>query len=99
MTNNEAARERVIKGLEQCSLGDGRYCDECPYHYSDTMFNSCSVYLMRDALELLKAQEPKDALAVNYENSIILFSCRVCETQLTFGQRYCHMCGQAVKWE
>ena len=50
-------RDKVIKGLEhhsrcQCSFGNG---DICPYWSAE----NDSAILCRDALELLKAQEPR----------------------------------------
>lgn len=86
-------REKVIKGLEWCLFKTG--CNGCPYR------NDCDdgEQMERDALALLKAQEPLDVCAVNYDRSITLFSCRACNTQLLFCQRFCHMCGRAVKWD
>lgn len=55
-------REKVIKGLQIHADGCGyrsHHCDamECPYRYGD---ESCDIEEMcRDALELLKEQEPK----------------------------------------
>lgn len=52
-------REKVIKGLECCTKGDEvQFCrDEgCPY--ADVP-DDCMGDVMRDALELLKAQEPR----------------------------------------
>lgn len=55
-------REKVIKGLEHCLEieGDGS-CVGCPY--DDDCFSEnveCSEPMMRDALALLKAQEPNE---------------------------------------
>ena len=56
-------REKVMKGLGCCSQGAKepytptiRYCAECPYLKSKI---PCTRALARDALELLKAQEPR----------------------------------------
>lgn len=46
-------REKVLKGLEICTSPVCR--TDCPY---DNERNGCSLMLMKDALELLKAQEP-----------------------------------------
>lgn len=54
---DEKKREKVIRGLEKCTECLGHCSDECPY-YSHT--SSCSgVPLRRDALALLKEQEPR----------------------------------------
>ena len=52
-------REKVIKGLE-CCLANGH--NNCPYKSTDEGIDkvtSCTTYLMKDALALLKAQEPR----------------------------------------
>jgi len=62
-------REKVIKGLYLCEwTSAGRYdgyepdyesCFKCPYRGDDLEPDVCCADLMRDALELLKAQEPR----------------------------------------
>lgn len=51
-------REKVIKGLFICS-GDDPDCQNCPYYgeYGDGF--GCETIMQRDALSLLKAQEPR----------------------------------------
>ena len=50
-------REKVIRWLEACSTG----CEYgCPYEYEGMVVRyECKADLMRDALELLKRQEPR----------------------------------------
>ena len=53
---NEEMREKVVKGLECCILhdpDDKPRCESCPYD------GACQNRLKRDALKLLKAQEPR----------------------------------------
>lgn len=55
-------REKVIKGLEICSAGEwdstsGRDHTNCPYYPAGYTGCTCKL-LMRDALALLKEQEP-----------------------------------------
>lgn len=51
-------REKVLKGLE-CCITDGRAsCEKC-YQEGPGFGIACRQGLMRDALELLKAQEPR----------------------------------------
>ena len=51
-------REKVMKGLSICS-GDDPDCQNCPYYgeYGDGF--GCETIMQRDALSLLKAQEPR----------------------------------------
>jgi len=55
-------REKVIKGLECCILSDEECecLDECPYH-DDCWETDCELgyILKKDALKLLKEQEPR----------------------------------------
>lgn len=48
---------KVIKGIEHCLMPGIEGCKGCPYYNSDLCFGTDLV--MRDALELLKAQEPR----------------------------------------
>lgn len=68
MTDAEK-REKVIKGLEQCvgyedvdnnytCIYDGDINPNCPYGGTGEDGESCMTKMMRDALALLKAQEP-----------------------------------------
>lgn len=49
--------KKVIKGLELCDIGSGDKCYEtgCPYYQE-----GCTERLKEDALELLKAKEPRE---------------------------------------
>ena len=49
-------REKVIRGLECCTSAAG--CFECPYSENGKGTDSCQLDSTRDALELLKGQEP-----------------------------------------
>lgn len=58
---NAVDREKVIKGLECCMVGDGHSlkCELCPY--ATVGDDTCQTMdgLFADALALLKAQEPR----------------------------------------
>lgn len=54
-----ADREKVIKGLECClQTDDVTECQiiDCPYHH---WRDTCTEWLMKDAIKLLKEQEPR----------------------------------------
>jgi hypothetical protein len=96
----------VIRGLELCGYQDGMpQCDSCPYDGKD-----CWTLLKRDALSLLKAQEPKPPrFVVTFDK--IFYACDNCGKSflvvinaegikgLSNMPKYCPDCGQAVKWE
>lgn len=106
--------DKVIKGLKYCTECD---CDiECPY------FNmplgdapSCEVLLERDALTLLKNQEPiaptievADLKALGVDDKDITSEnidkwtfrwCGNCNNLLLRTDKFCNKCGKQVKWE
>ena len=89
-------REKVIKALE-CCLGT-QDCDvepneECPYN---GMF-LCATALHFDVMELLEEQEPVPPIRINtnHEQS---WKCGKCGALINTFFKYCHECGQAVKW-
>ncbi len=58
--------EKVIKGLEHCSSGDG--CKGCPYSQSENG-HVCSFNCIREALALLKEHEKEiESLNAALEN-------------------------------
>ena len=89
-------REKVIKALEYCSVsGDKRDCDMCPMGFEE----GCALRLKRDALALLKAQEP---IAPHDYDPVIYghrYTCGNCHHTLWRNDNYCSQCGKAVKWE
>lgn len=55
-----ADREMVIKGLELCLQGDINFCKpSCPYFHQCGGFYENNEALLKDALSLLKEQEPR----------------------------------------
>lgn len=48
-------REKVIKGLECCSVPEG-HCENCPYE-TDGYVAECTSALARDAIAMLKEQD------------------------------------------
>lgn len=53
-------RVKVIKGLECCTAEDGGMsCAECPYRPEELPLFCRQNEMMRDALAMLKAQEPR----------------------------------------
>ena len=69
--------DKVIKGLELC-LGsiDSAGCPEgCPYYEACQKYENLVVFqpLMRDALEALKAQEPRALTLEEVKNSEVVY--------------------------
>ena len=87
-------REKIIKELTCCIYSEEEYeCpDDCPYADDDT--SECQVNVMRDALSLLKEQQPKKPI---YDCPLI--RCPRCKNSIDMKQKYCDKCGQAVKWD
>lgn len=51
-------REKTIKGLATCG-GDDPDCQNCPYYGEHGNGFGCETIMQRDALSLLKAQQPR----------------------------------------
>lgn len=92
-------REKVIKGLERligtagCVAIYDSDCKSCPYKH----INGCVDQVLKDALELLKAQEPKKAENEHEEMGLIFSECGCCHNAIRRPWRYCPFCGKAVK--
>ena len=86
--------EKVIKGLEHCTTY-GCTCDKCDYWEHNRVEDDphCGDVLMRDALELLKEQQPKKPV---YDCPLI--RCPRCKNSINVIQKYCDECGQAIDW-
>lgn len=97
-----ADRGKVITGLE-CCVTDGRdSCKKC-YQEGPGFGIACIQGLMRDALELLKGQEPA-IMPIPYQQDTSIgffaeFKCGECNAVVFPDYRFCPMCGKAVKWE
>lgn len=92
-------RNDVIMELETCMASScrgfkpGVYCP-----FNDDVWSS-----IRDALELLKAQEPVKAKEAIWPHRGVFGKCGVCNSPLPviegIKSKFCCMCGRAVKWE
>lgn len=92
--------EKVIKALTICSKTE--WCEnntDCPYFDSEkeVHFEDCK-QMLKDALELLKEQKP--VIVRQREMMHMLFwCCGSCGAPITEGDKFCRMCGKAVKWD
>jgi hypothetical protein len=102
-----AELEKVIYSIERCICHVPDACQDCGY--DNEPYPKCSEHLLRDAHDLLKAQEPKPPrFVVAYDK--IFYACDNCGKSLVvianskglvlqqFLPKYCNECGQAVKW-
>ena len=81
-------REKAIRGLIVCS-GDGECCDRCPYQGEEY----CTDAVMRDALELLREQEPVKPF---HECTDGLYPRTLISNKYFV---FCPYCGRKVKWD
>ena len=103
--------EKVTKGLERCiekqdtvaNKTHGFNCTACPYFRKcDSSGYLIGLPLMRDALALLKAQEPVSVQKKHMEMVGLQtwdWACGNCGQTVLFSANFCPWCGRAVKWE
>lgn len=90
-------REQVIKGFEVCSDLFGN-CYDCPYMANGGDPEQCDRQAFKDALALLKEQEPIPVKRIDGKHNHFI-KCGNCNIDLMSGMKYCPQCGRAVKWD
>ena len=86
--------EKVRKGLDLCLSGESSVCNDCPYDAECKEATGIGPSpLRRDALELLKEQEP--VKPIRLEN---WWECPSCGGNIVANMKYCPGCGRSVKW-
>ena len=106
--------EKVIKGLKYCidygkrikDICNDVPCEGCPYcKYRDIRvgYGDCIDRLHSDAIDILKAQEPKfvpdiaEAI-IGCKPKVKVGHCPSCDALIHETDKFCRKCGQAVKW-
>ena len=86
--------EKVQKGLDLCLSGESSVCNDCPYDAECKEATGIGPSpLRRDALKLLKEQEP--VKPIRLEN---WWECPSCGGNIVANMKYCPGCGRSVKW-
>lgn len=100
-----ADREKVIRGLE-CCLSGPMQCDSCPYKQPGEFTGGCAQKLKKDAIALIKEQEPTTYAYDEY----VTPTCQKCgfhpfagyiptlKWMEEKGYNYCTGCGRKIKW-
>lgn len=101
--NEQEKREQVIIELSDC-IEILRDIDSSDCSKGDRENLHMSILsAIQDAIDLLKAQEPKKAKQVILQrlgsDALIGYECGNCGKHINQNDKYCHECGQAVKWE
>lgn len=92
-------REKTIKGLATCG-GDDPDCKNCPYYGEHGNGFGCETIMQRDALALLKTQEPVEPERAHSGGGSTWWNvCGSCKTAINPNDKFCHECGRAVKWD
>ena len=90
-------REKVIKGLYAHGYKD---CKSCPYWGSGLHGASECKELAREALSLLREQEPVKWVKISPAG---IYECSGCGQNVMTSDitayKYCHGCGRKVKWD
>ena len=97
----DISMKKVIEGLELCTLNDICAKENCPY-YPET---DCFVTMHKDAIFMLKAQEPVKPIRTDNE-----WQCGNCKAPVGWDElqvqgieevkeNYCSNCGRKVLWD
>lgn len=100
--------ENVVKGLECCltaSMGEP-ICPTCTYRYDENGVETgdCEINLLKDAIALLKAQEPIVPIRCSahaHGSDDVWYECGKCGEFLgvnRYSKQFCAKCGRPVKW-
>ena len=97
-------RGKVIYSIGRCICHVPDACRDCAYDAGHP-YNECVELLLKDALSLLKAQEPQTVIVDDIPKDDTWFGiwfgrCPNCKEMLTkkYHKHFCGNCGQAVKW-
>ena len=84
--------ENVVKSLEICLTNST--CNDC-WYFNNAQYGECHGNMMRDALELLKAQGPVKP-TFDFDGDMVCGNCGE-----LMDKRYdkCPKCGRKVKWD
>ena len=102
-------KEDVLKGLECCQVSMSEEdpftkCEECPYNDLSVYVQDCRSHLCKDALELMKEQEPMIPVFLPIRDRYIVtkqcnYRCVNCGELICRSDLFCEHCGRPVKWE
>lgn len=92
-------RGKVIYSIERCICHVPDACRDCGY--DNEPCPKCFEHLLRDALSLLKAQEPIPCGEKIKAGDVVLdfYECGYCKNAIRKPWRYCPFCGKEVKWD
>ena len=84
-------KEKVIKGLQEA----------VDWLSTETSLTVVDQWVIRDALALLKAQEPVEPVRMNHTENKYRdhYRCPICKEDLSYEQNYCPDCGKRLKWK
>ena len=91
-------REKMICSIERCicRVPGACSCKDCDYNNHE--YNECVEKLFQDILKLLKDQEPKPVKIKTNAYGTKHYYCPKCNKWFEKKEPFCHLCGQAVKW-
>ena len=99
MTTQEK-RERAVEGLTALSDSIRRRVEDADDAYGCVSINLKYWQTIEDAISLLKAREPVEPVRRRRHGQIgYSCFCGMCGYGIGRNEKYCALCGRAVKWE
>ena len=91
--------EKIRTGL-RCCKSNSECMPECPYDTGDPW---CADKVLAEADELIgelvREQEPVKPRKWTPNGRLRGYFCPSCDSSMSYGDRFCHWCGRAVKWD
>ena len=93
-------KKQVIYDIERCICHVPDACRDCSKYKKYQPLVICMEELLKDALSLLKEYKA-EFVEINDSDGgkTHWYVCGGCKSSINPGDRYCHECGRAVKWE
>ena len=93
-------KKQVIYDIERCICHVPDACRDCSKYKKYQPLVICMEELLKDALSLLKEYKVEFVEIIDSDGGKThWYACGGCKSPINPGDRYCHECGRAVKWE
>ena len=111
MPTSTTNRDKIAKGLESCSMLNGKTCFDCTYDGANTHGGmlECVTLMCRDAYEQMKSDKEaieaflptKEPIKMEKDYGNVKsfeWGCPKCRFGIGYKWEHCPRCGQRIEW-